>query len=123
MEKIRGKSHTPEVEEGDEYFDPQLMRIVRQGIDIEAWLKSPIGVYVYNKAVQEIQENTSVLVDSPRIETPEAKEAHETIRKIVKLLDWFNDALEEGRRAQQQLEEHHGEASEIESSGGIPDEL
>lgn len=119
---IRGNREHEVYDEADEVFDPELMRIVRKGIDIEAWLKSAAGVHVYNKAINEIRQSTAIIADANSLDDEGAVSAHEHIKLIRKLLEWFNEALEEGNNAQQQLENQYGEVQEIDESGGLPSE-
>lgn len=121
-EVIRGNREHEVHDDPDEVFDPELMRIVRKGIDIEAWLKSAAGVHVYNKAIEEIRTSTAIIADADSLEDENARLAHEEIKVIRKLLGWFNQALEEGNNAQQQLENEYGEVQEIGEEGGLPSE-
>lgn len=106
----------------DDFFDPVLIRLVQQQIDVEVWLNSKIGVYVYNRAVKEMRENNAIILSCPDLTDDRAQQAHEEIQVVSKMLAWLNQAIEDGHMAQEQLENEHGETAEIDESGGLPDE-
>lgn len=102
-----------------EDFPPELVKAVQLGVDAERFMtKSKIGVYLYNRALSQITEATSGLSRMRGIRNRDAEELHDDLRVAQLFLDWMNDALEAGRRAEEQLQEEEDGQERIRSEIG-----
>jgi len=101
-------------------FPPEIVNAIQLGIDAESFLKnSKIGVYLYNRALSEITEATQDLSRMSSVRSREADEAHDRLRMGQRFLDWMNDALEHGRRAQEMAMEAEDEQARHEAEQRI----
>ena len=102
-------------------YDPELMAAVRLGIEVEAFLKTDVGTYVFNRAMQDLSAAIAGIMGEVDVGSDEARLAHMQARGIQTFLDWLNEALRDGKDAQHKLEHEHDQA-DIEPDGGQPSE-
>jgi hypothetical protein len=91
-------------------FDPDTqLRLaeVRLGLDTEQFLKTPVGRYLLGRAEHDAQD----AID--RLKTVDAADAN-AVRKaqgdailVERFMAWLNDAIMNGRNAEEQLEQGH----------------
>jgi hypothetical protein len=86
------------MEEADE-----LLSIARMGVDAEAFVRTPLGKFLMDKADSEIMDATSELIGAD----PEDVKANRDIRNRIHVANmfrtWMRDAIEIGRAAHEQL--------------------
>jgi len=97
------------LEEEMNQFPPHLVKAIQLGIEVEAWLAEPVGVYLYDRAVGQITAATESLLANPDIRSEQARADHDQARIANLFLDWLNDALSDAREAQATLEEEYGQ--------------
>lgn len=89
----------------NEDYPPELIRAVQFGIEVERFMQTPIGTYLWNRAMKQITESAEALFSIDDISSPEAKVAHDQARIGNMFVDWLNEGLQEARDAEIQLEE------------------
>jgi len=89
-------------------FDPDLLRAIRLGMEVEDFMReSPVGIFIYNRAMMALSNCNDIIMNAPDLEGEEVKLAHQDARVVMKLLDWLNDALTAAKEAETQLEEQN----------------
>lgn len=104
---IRG-TQLNQLEEELAQFPPELVRAVQLGMEVEDFMaNSPIGKFLYNRAMTQISEATEGLLANPDIKSDLAKDDHDRARIANLFLEWLNEALAEAKGAQASLEEEY----------------
>lgn len=83
--------------------DTGTFRIARLGIEVEAWFRTKVGLYVLERAEREVEEAFSDWLDTPpEDQTPELHRRANAARDAVA---WLNDAIADGEAAHRDLQE------------------
>lgn len=78
-------------------------RIARLGIEVEAWFRTKVGMYVLERAEREVEEAFSQWLDT----SPEKQDAglHRKANAARDAVSWLNDAIADGEAAHRDLQE------------------
>ena len=89
--------------------DPIIKKLMESASFGEAatiFLSSDMGKYIVQKATDEIDAAVGELMDADPFECKKVAELQQRIRAAQGALVWFGEAIDEGRLALEQLEEH-----------------
>lgn len=89
----------------DEYDNDRNVRIARLGIEAEAFMSSPLGLFLQGKAASEVEALTAELIDAD----PEDAKVNRDIRNKIHVCrmfsEWLGDGINAGLAALHQLRE------------------
>lgn len=89
--------------ERDEH-DAALLRQVGLGFDIEAFLSTPVGIYLTERAESDIKEAVAELCNADP-ENPKAiREIQNRIHRAESFQQWLAEGVQAGRQAEDQLQ-------------------
>lgn len=92
----------------EDRFPPELVNAIRLGVEVEDFLKkTKVGIYLYNRAMEEMTEATHAMLGSSTLDDDEIKEAHRRGYAANMFLSWLNDALADAKNAETQLENEY----------------
>lgn len=82
-----------------------LIKVVRFGIDVEAFLdKNPVGQYLVERAESDLNEAVRELLDLNSVRGKKARDIFARAKVAVSTLRFLNDAITAGLEAEKTLE-------------------
>jgi hypothetical protein len=87
----------------------EMYRTVEFGLDVEQFLKSPIGRYLLKKAGEERIDALADLVAVSPGDPEQIRALQSIIKRADSLLFWLNDAIQAGKNAEAQLDPRESE--------------
>jgi hypothetical protein len=82
----------------------ELYATVELGLDVQAFLRTPVGKYLWQRASDERVDALADLVDVSPADTEAVRALQSTIKRADSILFWLNEAIEAGKNAEAQLE-------------------
>lgn len=82
----------------------ELYATVEFGLDVEQFIRSPIGQYLLRKAGEERIDALADLVEVSPADSEQIRALQSTIKRSDSLLFWLNDAIQSGKNAEAQLD-------------------
>lgn len=98
--------------------DPELRELytaVDLQLAVEAFLKTSVGKYLLLRAAMDRTDAMASLVDAPANDSERIRELQSTIKRADSIEMWLQEAIENGRHAQKQLDptyQRQGEGEE-----------
>lgn len=80
----------------------QLQRLMARGYDVEAFMKTDMGVYIRARANRELEEAQEALLEVNASDTAAITELQLKGRVAARLLTYFGDMVTEAEAAEQQ---------------------
>jgi hypothetical protein len=87
----------------------EMYATVEFGLDVDQFLKSPIGQYLLRKAAEERIDALADLVEVSPADPEQVRALQSVIKRADSLLYWLNDAIQAGRNAESQLDTRESE--------------
>ena len=82
----------------------ELYAAVEFGLDVNQFLKSPIGRYLLRKAEEEKTDAMADLVDVSPFDSEQIRALQSIIKRADSLAYWLADAIQAGKNAETQLD-------------------
>jgi hypothetical protein len=82
----------------------ELYATVEFGLDMDQFIKSPIGQYLLRKAGEERIDALADLVEVSPADSERIRALQSIIKRADSLLFWINDAIQAGKNAEMQLD-------------------
>ena len=82
----------------------ELYSAVEFGLDVSAFLKSPIGQFLLHKAEEERTDALADLVDASPCDPEQIRALQSIIKRADSLTYWLTDAIQAGKNAEAQLD-------------------
>jgi hypothetical protein len=80
-----------------------LLRAARLGIEVEAFLRTPVGKYLHSKALSEIEAATELLIEAQPDDERKNREIRNQIHVARMFLVWMSEAINVGEAAHEQI--------------------
>lgn len=93
-------------------FPPEvrsLLHTVQFGLDVAAFLDSPVGQYLLGRADQEKEAALADLAYGSAADVDQMRELQLIVRRADSLRVWLEDARLDGKAAEAELESREGE--------------
>lgn len=87
----------------------ELYSTVEFGLDVDQFLKSPIGQYLLRKAAEERIDALADLVAVSPCDPEQIRALQSIIKRADSLQFWLNDAIQAGKNAEAQLDPRESE--------------
>jgi hypothetical protein len=83
----------------------RLLGEAQLGIEAEAFMRSQIGRYLVQRAQNEIEEETALLIDADPDDIKTGRDIRNRIERCRMFLTWMTEAVNVGRKAHEELRE------------------
>lgn len=93
-------------------FPPEvqgLLRTVQFGLDVAAFVTSPVGIYLLGRASQEREQALEALAYTDVADAEQIRELQLIVRRSDSLREWLKDAENDAGGAEAELQSREGE--------------
>lgn len=85
----------------------EARRLMEIGMDVEAFMRTPAGLYIQARANRELEEAQDALVSADASDMAKVREYQLEARVAQRLLSYLGDIVQEGKNAERAFRAAH----------------